>query len=88
MTNAELAHRLLYFALLELRDHGRETGDKGVFRISDIYHNVPLALLQADSEEDYLRVIEDIRARAERHGCGDWLERRIGEITKASAGAT
>lgn len=88
MTEAELAHRLLYFAFLELRDHGRQVGDNGVFRISDDYHNVPLALLHAESEQDYRRVIEEIRTRADRSGCGEWLDRRIGEITKANAGAT
>jgi hypothetical protein len=79
MSDREMVHRLLYFALVEMRDRGRLAKDSVVFHLADLLHNVPLALLKADpaSDEDYERILSSMRQRAQELGCEGWIDQHL-----------
>jgi hypothetical protein len=84
MTDSELVFELLALALVELRDRGRENGDKTVFHIADILHNAPIGLMRAGIDPALgSKVLSSIRERAEKNGCGKWFEVRVYEINRA-----
>jgi hypothetical protein len=43
-TSKHLLHKLLHFALIDLRFEGHTIRDELVFRLADLFHNVPLQL--------------------------------------------
>jgi hypothetical protein len=62
---AELFHRLLYRALIEIRDHGRESGDKAVFHLADPFHVTALEWGQAaEGKESYDAVLRGLEEKA------------------------
>ena len=79
MSDRESVHRLLYFALVEMRDRGRLAKDPVVFQLADLLHNIPLALLKADpaSDENYEQILLSMRQRAQELGCERWIDQHI-----------
>lgn len=82
--NRKLIHSLLYQSLIEIREAAYENkGMKGIFKISDVFHNVPLQLEKAASgERDYQSILDDITKRAKKNGCSDWLKNVIQQLDK------
>jgi len=85
MSTKSLVHRLLFNALLELRERGRESGDNVVFHLSDLLHNAALQMDGAETCEDYDGILEFIRARAREKGCQEWLDRQLSTLEKTAA---
>jgi hypothetical protein len=79
MSDRDMVHRLLYFALVEMRERGRLANDSVVFHLADLLHNVPLALLKADpaSDEDYEQILTSMRQRAQELGCQSWIDQHV-----------
>ena len=78
-----LVHRLLFHALLEMRDQGHTTGDKLVYRLADLFHNVALQMEPADRDENALAyddILQNLKEHARRTGTDKWVEQRIQEI--------
>jgi hypothetical protein len=78
---SEILHRLLFRALLEMRERGRESKDKVVFHLTDLFHTVVLELAAAaEGKADYGAVIESLKERAREKGLGKWLEANLAEL--------
>jgi len=78
--NKEYLFKLLYSALIQIREDAHEAKNKKVFWISDLLHNLPLRLLKDDVDYDELfgQVIE----HAKHNKMGEWIEKEIDFIDK------
>jgi hypothetical protein len=86
MSTKSLVHRLIFDALLEMRERGRETNDAVVFHLADLFHNVALQLDKAETSDDFDEVLEFLRTRAAETGCDAWLETKLNNLEKTAAG--
>ena len=87
MTSRHQIFQMLFQALLEMRDRGHETGDKTVFHLADLFHNVVLQMAQADgngADESYAEILAFIRQRAKDKGCEAWVDARLEELQEKS----
>ena len=87
-----LIYRLMSEALIEMRTVAYEgRGHKGIFKIADLFHNVPLSLEILDREGgSYAELFATMTVRAERNGSKPWLDRammRIEHSMQASSGS-
>jgi hypothetical protein len=88
MSARSTVHRLLFQALLEMRERGHDSGDKVVFHLADLFHNAVLQMEEADQEEDdakFEQVLEFLQLRAKEKGCDNWLEKQLLELQAKSA---
>lgn len=77
----ELVYRLLYLALIEIRENGRADKNKVVYHLADLFHNVPLSMRRAkNGEVTHSEILKSIRDHAKDIGCERWLETRIQEF--------
>lgn len=75
MTTKETIHKLLYYALIEIRVEAYEAKQSKIFHLADLFHNVPLSLATTDDyDELLLRIIEK--------GISPWLENHISDLTR------
>lgn len=89
MNETKLLHDVLYLALVEIRSEGHETGNKVVFHLADLFHNVVLHMGQAAlGESDYPAVLADLREQAAEKGCSSWLDNAIDHFEKRAAGTS
>jgi hypothetical protein len=81
MDKKVLIYRLIYHALLDIRSaaqSGERNANTIAYKLSDVFHNVPLQLNRVESEGgDYDQVLLDIRERAKRAKCEGWLDNVI-----------
>jgi hypothetical protein len=85
-SSAHTLHRLLYRALIELREQGHEAGNKVVFHLADLFHNAVLEMGRAaDGTASYPDVLQNLEERAKANGAGRWLQRALAEIKAAPA---
>ncbi len=85
MTDSDLLHETLYYALLDIRSQGREQNDKVVFHLSNLYHNVILQMRDAaEGNREYSDILATLRQTAERTGCQEWLENVLAQIQRSS----
>jgi hypothetical protein len=81
---AELLNRLLYRALIEIRDQGREGGSKAVFHLADLFHTIPLQLDRVlEGQATYEEVLQALEAKAAEKGMERWLHAAVSEIESA-----
>ena len=82
-TTKHVIHKLLHYALIDLRAEGHTTHDDLVFRLADLFHNVPLQLDLVDrgeiSPDD---VMQWMRSRVSGTMMEAWLHLRMGEFAK------
>lgn len=77
----EIVHRLLFRALIEMRNHGHEQKNKVVFRLADLFHNVVLEMENAaEGKTSYEEVWRLLQESAKEKGCDKWLETAINEL--------
>lgn len=90
MSSQAVVHRLLFQALLELRQRGHDSGDNAVYHLADLFHNVALQLEQAGAESEsdsYDQILSFLKQRAKEKGCEDWLRSQLEQLeVKAAAG--
>lgn len=90
MSSRSLIHRLLFQALLEMRQQGHDSGDSAVYHLADLFHNVVLQMDQVESapeSEEYDEILDFIKRRAKEKGCEAWLKQHLEQIdAKAAAG--
>jgi hypothetical protein len=90
MSSRSTIHRLLFQALLEMRQRGHDSGDNAVYHLADLFHNVALQLDQAESmadSEEYDEILAFLKRRAKEKGCEEWLQQQLEQIElKAAAG--
>jgi hypothetical protein len=80
-TALKIVHRLLFRALIEMREQGYEQKNKLVFHLADLFHNAVLEMENAaegkTTYEDVLRLLEE---RAQEKGCESWLSSALAQI--------
>ena len=85
MTDSEILHKLLYLALIDIREYGRSTNHKGIHNLANLFHNVVLQLQKAsDGEVTYEEVLQSLKSKADEIGCSDWLESYILQLKSNS----
>jgi hypothetical protein len=76
-----LVHRLLFRALIEIREQGNEQNNKIVFHLADLFHTTILemesAAVDGSSYEEVLRHLEE---KAKEKDCDRWLRSAIAEV--------
>jgi len=82
--SAEVLHRLLYRALIEIREQGRESGNKAVFHLADLFHTTALELGQAaEGKTSHDAVLHELEERAAEKGVERWLRAALAELEGA-----
>ncbi|MEO5979519.1 MAG: hypothetical protein ABIQ21_20290 [Chryseolinea sp.] len=77
----ELLFKLVFQALVDIREEATPIENKKIAFLSDLVHNVPLKLLKADdSSKTYSSILEELRRRATRGGLENWLENAISQL--------
>lgn len=66
----DVFHHMLGLALIEIR--AAESLDVAS-RIADVFHNVPMALINCSSSEDYDRKLDELIQRSRRAGLESYL---------------
>lgn len=86
MSERQTIYRLLYEALLEIRDAGRQAGDARVFHLADLIHNIPLQLERvAEGEETYAQVLKTMQDRAKETGGDKWMKQILTHLDMKAA---
>ena len=81
MNDSTLLHQLLHEALVEIRTEGRESKNKAVVHLADLFHNVVLQMGRAaQGDGSYKEVLESLREQAQQKGCERWMEQRMAEL--------
>lgn len=79
-------HRLLFQALLEIREQGHENRNKVVFHLADLFHNVVLDMeAAARGEQTFESVFQALARAAEEKGLDRWLATTLANLTKLQA---
>ena len=66
-----------------MRAKGYTSGDRVVFLLADLFHNVPLQFDRLDRGEITVQdIVQELETRARQHGIEGWLDLRLGEIAK------
>jgi hypothetical protein len=80
MDTRALLYRLLYHGLIEMRYEAHGGRADSVFRLADLFHNLPLHLEWMErGETTPEEVMSDLQAHAERIRIKQWLAHRIQE---------
>jgi hypothetical protein len=74
-------HRLLFQALLEMRAQGHDQGNKVVFHLADLFHNVVLEMEQAaQGDGSYEEVLHFLEQQAKEKGLTRWLDANLAKL--------
>lgn len=76
MEDREKLFKLLYHALIEIREEAIRIENKKIHLISDLFHNVPLLLNKEQSCSEILKKIED---KSENLKIKGWLQNVINQ---------
>jgi len=80
-TSLEIVHRLLFRALLEIREQGHEQKIKLVFHLADLFHNSVLDMeAAAQGRLNYEDVLRQLEEKAKEKGCERWLHSAFSQI--------
>ena len=90
MNSKELIYRLIYQALLDIREASYEgKGSHGIFKLADLFHNIPLKLAKITNDnEAYDDLVADLRDKARLKGYDSWLENCIRQFTEGEGDTT
>jgi late competence protein required for DNA uptake (superfamily II DNA/RNA helicase) len=76
MEDKEKLFKLLYHALIEIREEAIRIENKKIHLISDLFHNVPLLL---NKEQSYLEILKKIEEKSENLKIKGWLQNVINQ---------
>jgi predicted adenine nucleotide alpha hydrolase (AANH) superfamily ATPase len=80
---ASAVHRLLFQALLEIREQGHECQNKVVFHLADLFHNIALEMeAAARGEQSFESVLQSLHRTAAEKGLDRWLSSTLVSLTK------
>lgn len=81
MKEQELILRLIYLALLDIRESSHSSGDRVSYHLSNFFHNIPLEFHRAlNGEISFEDLLEDLKNESNNLGCDFWLENAIKHI--------
>jgi len=87
MNALKATHRLLFQALLDIRDESRRIDNKPIYHLADLFHNVVLQLesvAAGNSRSTYEDILTFIKEQAESKGWQKWVDDRIRETAVRS----
>ena len=87
MNASKTVHRLLFQALLEIREQSRVNGDKVSYHLADLFHTVALQLeaaAEGKTNVNYEDILTFLKERAREKGCEEWIEARVSELASRS----
>ena len=85
----ELVHRLLFQALVQIRAEGAEHGNKVVYHLANLFHQVVLQMERAAvGDQDYEVVLRSLEEKARELGLTGWVESTHRLIESAVVGAS
>jgi len=87
MNASRIVHRLLFQALLQIRDESRSAGARASYHLADLFHNVAVqleAVAEGKTDITYDDVLTFIKEQARERGWGKWVDDRIGELAARS----
>ena len=80
---ASVVHRLLFQALLEIREQGTEQRNKLVFHLADLFHNIVLEMESAArGEQSYESVLSTLSETASEKGLDRWLSTTLAGLAE------
>lgn len=83
---ASAVHRLLFQALLEIREQGHEGHNKVVFHLADLFHNIVLEMeAAARGEQSFESVFQALSSAAQEKGLDRWLSTTLANLIKLQA---
>ena len=81
MTEKEHILKLMYRAFLDIRIASDSQDSHTCFVLSDIFHNIPLQINQADKgEKSYADIVTWIQEKCEERNCKSWLDNATTDI--------
>jgi hypothetical protein len=75
-----LLYKLLYQALIEIRDEANEKKNSKIFLLADLLHNVPSSLSKASQIDDFKAIYRELEDRAEKRGLSKWMENTVRQL--------
>lgn len=83
MTDKETILELMYRAFLDIRIASYSQDSRTCFMLSDIFHNVPSQINQADKGKmSYADIITYIQKKCEERKCKFWFDNAMADIAK------
>jgi len=83
MTEKEYIYKLMYRAFLDIRVASHSQDSQTCFVLADVFHNVPLQMIQADKgKKSYADIVTSIQQKCEARKCTSWLENATTDIAK------
>lgn len=70
----EFLFKVMYVSILQIRELAHESNDMKIFSMSKFIHNLPLQLLQAETEEDFQKLFEEYKQKAKDYGVEKWFD--------------
>lgn len=79
-------HRLLFQALVEIREQGRETKNSAVFHLADLFHTAVLDMeAAARGERSFESVMQSLERSADEKGLDRWIATTLADLAKRQA---
>lgn len=78
MESRDLLFRLLYRALIDIRMASMDGNVRATGEISNLVHNVPLAMINSDADD----VLNKLAERAQVLGMSSWLQTALKDISQ------
>lgn len=73
MNSKVILSRYLYLLLIDLRFSANQSGDKRIFELTNLFHNLPLQM--SKDEVDFDKLFQElIDSAKENKGLSNWLE--------------
>jgi hypothetical protein len=83
MTDKEYILKLMHRAFLDIRVASHAHDSHTCFILSDVFHNVPLQMNQADKDGgSYAGIVTWIREKCEQRKCLSWFENATTNISQ------
>lgn len=73
MAEKEFLYKLLYQALIEIREESLLIKNKKIFHISNLLHNLPLILNKLKTDDEYKKILSELEDKAEIDGLEKWI---------------
>lgn len=81
MTDKEFLYKLLYQALIEIREESLSIKNKKIFHLSNLLHSLPLILNRVKTDDEYKEVLSELEDRAEIDGLEKWIHNVKKQLT-------
>ncbi|MBO0795459.1 MAG: hypothetical protein J2P36_31585 [Ktedonobacteraceae bacterium] len=83
MTDKERILKLMYIAFLDIRIASHSQDSRTCFVLSDIFHNIPLQMNQADKGKiSYTDIVRWIQNKCKESNYLSWLDNATANIAK------